>query len=167
MKTVIDTFTSSGDGNYNGQGKIGFKQTKEEERMMETINIYKALQYTSKLREEMENTGKLTVQQICDIHRVLMAGLRDDTGEIRKHQVYTLTGKDREIHIYPAPVVAEQILYVCVDHHCIQMSHLARLSSPNKLLSATNVEFIFKCAARLLFDFVDAHLFGDGNGRTC
>ena len=161
VESVIGSYTSSGD--YNERGKIGIKE--EEERMMETINIYKALQYASKLREEMENTGKLTVQQICDIHKVLMTGLRDDAGDIRKHRVYTLTGKDKEIHLYPEPVVAEQILYACVDHHCIQMSR--RLSSPNELLSATNVEFIFKRAARLLFDFVDAHPFGDGNGRTC
>ena len=38
----------------------------------------------------MENTGKLTVQEICDIHRVLMTGLRDDGGEIRKHNVFAL-----------------------------------------------------------------------------
>ena len=164
VESVIDAYANSHDISNNERGKI-----KEiNQRMMETINIYRALEYTSKLREEMENTGKLTVQQICDIHSVLMAGLRDDAGEIRKHRVYTLSGKNKEIHLYPEPAVAEQILYACVDHHCIQMSrHLERLSSPNEQLSITNVEFIFKRAARLLFDFVDAHPFGDGNGRTC
>ena len=29
------------------------------------------------------------------------------------------------------------------------------------------MEHVFKCAARLLFDFVDTHPFGDGNGRMC
>ena len=47
------------------------------------------------------------------------------------------------------------------------MSHRFAAPSPNELLSTTNIEFIFKRAARLLFDFVDAHPFGDGNGRTC
>ena len=95
-----------------------------------------------------------------------MAGLRDDAGEIRKYDVFALY-EDKEIHLYPDSIVAEQILYACVDHHCIQMSRNLAALSPNKQLSTTNVEFIFKCAARLLFDFVDAHPFGDGNGRTC
>lgn len=159
-KAVIDTYKSGSDINL-------VQLLKEEERMRETVNIYRALEYASKLREEMKNTGILTVQQICDIHHVLMTGLRDDAGEIRKYDVFALC-KNKEIHLYPEPAVAEQILDACVDHHCIQMSHkFAAASSPNELLSTTNVEFIFKRAARLLFDFVDAHPFGDGNGRTC
>jgi len=146
IKTLLDARNSH---------NANCSNTKEKE----TINIYEALQYVSKLREEMENTGKLTVQQICDIHRMLMTGLRDDAGEIRKHDVYTLC-EHKGIHYYPEASIAEQILYACVDHHCIQMSHFA---SP----STANVEFIFKRAARLLFDFVDAHPFSDGNGRTC
>ena len=154
IESAIDAYT---DNNAN--------VLKEEEERKETINLYRALKYANKLHEEMKNTGLLTVQQICDIHRVLMTGLRNDAGEIRKHDVFTVC-KDQEIHLYPAPLVAEQILYACVDHHCIQMSRLEKLPV-DKLMSLENVEFIFKRAARLLFDFVDAHPFGDGNGRTC
>jgi len=139
--------------------------SKDKEKT-ETVNIFKALEYVHKLHDEMENTGEITVEQICDLHRVLMFGLRDDAGEIRKHGVYTSYGKDRAIHLYPQPAFAEQLFHACVDHHCIQISRLAKFS-PDELLSTTNVEFIFKRAARLLFDFVDAHPFGDGNGRTC
>ena len=161
-RAVIDAYTSS----HNTElANVSSKLMKEAEKT-EAINICRALEHVSKLREEMDNTGILTVQQICDIHRVLMAGLRSDAGEMRKHAVYTLCGKEKEIHVYPEPLIAEQILYACVDHHCIQMSHLAKLL-PEELLSITNIEFIFKRAARLLFDFVDAHPFGDGNGRTC
>ena len=162
-RAVIDAYTSS---SHNTElANVSSKLMKEEEKI-EAVNICRALEHVSKLREEMDNTGILTVQQICDIHRVLMAGLKSDAGEIRKHAVYTLCGKEKEIHVYPEPLIAEQILYACVDHHCIQMSLLAKLL-PEELLSITNVEFIFKRAARLLFDFVDAHPFGDGNGRTC
>ena len=137
-----------------------------DKERMESTNIFNALKYTNKLSGEMEKSGKLTVQQICDIHQVLMKGLKDDAGEIRKHDVYTIYGKGSEIHLYPKSIVAEQIFYACVDHHCFQMSRLAELS-PDELLSTRNVEFIFKRAARLMFDFVDAHPFGDGNGRAC
>ncbi|XP_065908787.1 protein adenylyltransferase FICD-like [Dysidea avara] len=140
----------------------GVNQVKENNERTETVNVYRALEYVSELREEMEKTGKVTVQQICEIHRVLMHGLREDAGEIRKHDVYTLSGKGREVHFYPESVIAEQIFYACVDHHCIQMSQFT-----SGTLSAKTIEFIFKRAARLLFDFVDAHPFGDGNGRTC
>ena len=39
-----------------------------------TVNIYEALKRFFKLHDtdEMSRTGKLTVEQICDIHRVLM-----------------------------------------------------------------------------------------------
>ena len=158
-RAVIDAYTSS----HNTElANINSKLMKEEEKT-EAINIYRALEYVSKLREEMDNTGKITVQQICDIHRVLMTRLRRDAGEIRKHDVYALW---EEIHVYPEPLIAEQILYARVDYHCIQMSRLEKLS-PEEFLSIANIEFIFKCAARLLFDFVDAHPFGDGNGRMC
>ena len=160
IESVIDTYTDISQNAVHDSVNL----LKGEERK-ETVNLYRALEYASKLRVEMENTGKVTVQQICDIHRVLMTELRSDAGEIRKHDVYTVC-KDGEIHLYPEPVVAEQILYACVDHHCIQMSRLEKLPI-DELLSLENVEFIFKRAARLLFDFVDAHPFGDGNGRTC
>ena len=159
VEAVIDAYINSRD--------VDSSRVMKKEEVTETVNIYRALEYVSKLHEEMENTGKLTVQQICDIHRVLMAGVRGDAGEIRKYDVFALC-KNEEMHLYPEPAVAEQILYACMDHHCIQMSHkFAAASSPNELLSTTNVEFIFKRAACLLFDFVDAHPFGDGNGRTC
>ena len=45
------------------------------------------------------------------------------------------------------------------------MSYLT--NSPDELLSTSKVELLFKRAARLLFDFVNAHPFADGNGRTC
>jgi len=144
------------------------QSVKQNKERTETVNIYRALQYVSELHKEMEMTGKLTVQQICELHRILMNGLRQDAGEIRKYNVYTSCGKEGEYHFYPEPVVAEQIFYACVDHHCIQMSQFTgTLSTKTSTVSAKTVEFIFKRAARLLFDFVDAHPFGDGNGRTC
>ena len=141
----------------------GAKLSKKENERKETLNIYKALRYADVLREEMHNTGILTVQQICDIHRVLMTGLREDAGEIRKRHVFTFC--KGEIFYYPQPLIAKQIFYCCVDHHCCQMSRLT--NSPNELLSTSKVELLFKRAARLLFDFVDAHPFADGNGRMC
>ena len=128
-----------------------------------TINVFETLDKSYKIRQEMENTGKVTVTQICDMHRVLMNGLRNDAGELRKTCVFsTWNNKD---YFYPEFDVAENLLYACVDHHSTHMTEYGKLAK-----NASKVEsfrYLFKCAARLLFDFVDAHPFGDGNGRMC
>ena len=132
-----------------------------------TVNVYEALNHFFGLHadEEMSHTGKLTVQQICDIHRILMAQLRDDAGEPCKGEAY-VTCRNDEDYFYPEPLVANQLFYACMDHHCEHMTQYCQKFTEK----GPDVEvfgFLFKCAARLLFDFVDAHPFGDGNGRMC
>ena len=60
--------------------------------------------------------------------------------------------------MYPNPQHSESLLYSLIDHHnlCIQ-------NCPTN----GDIGYIFKCAAQLLFSFVDAHPFSDGNGRMC
>ena len=127
-----------------------------------TINVFKTLKRFFEMRHEMENTGKLTVQQIYECHRVLMESVQKDVGELRTTCVYNM---DDEEHVYPESRVAKQILYACVDHHCAHMTHYEELTK--KAPKEESFCYLFKCAARLLFDFVDAHPFGDGNGRMC
>ena len=128
-----------------------------------TINVFKTLNKFYDMRDEMENTGKVTVLQICDMHRVLMNELRDDAGELRKTYVFS-TWKNED-YVYPDFDVAEQLLYACVDHHSTHMTEYGKLAE--KAPKVESFCYLFKCAARLLFDFVDAHPFGDGNGRMC
>ena len=71
---------------------------------------------------------------------------------------------DKE-HVYTENRVAEQILYAGVDHHCAHMTHYEELTK--KALKEESFCYLFKYAAQLLFDFVDAHPFGDGNGQMC
>ena len=128
-----------------------------------TVNIYKALARFFKLHDEMLRTGKLTVMQICDIHRVLMEGLQEDAGDMRKRIAYTMWNDEE--YIYPEPMVIEQLLYACVDHHSTHMTHYEKLAQ--EAPSVESFRYLFKCAARLMFDFVDAHPFSNGNGRMC
>ena len=104
------------------QASNGSKQEavlKANDRLV-TINVYEALKQFFKLQKEMSNTGKLTVQQICEIHKILMNGLREDAGEIRKGFAYvSWNGED---HVYPEPTVAEQLFYASIDHHCKHMT---------------------------------------------
>lgn len=127
-----------------------------------TINVFEALKCYD-MGKEMEGTGKVTVPQICDVHRVLMKGLRDDAGELRKTCVFT-TWKNKD-YVYPDYDVSERLFYACVDHHCKHMTVYGKLAK--KAPKVELFEYLFKCAARLLFDFVDMHPFGDGNRRMC
>ena len=134
----------------------------EEQKNRETLNTYKALEALDKLREEMDNTGMITVQQICDVHRVLLDGLHRNCGNIRETQVYTVT-PDGERYDYTPPEIVESRLYDVVDRHNFHMHKFQELE-------ATRLEkltFLVKSAAWFLFHFVDTHPFSDGNGRMC
>ena len=125
----------------------------------ETLNTYAAMKKLYQIfKDEMH--GFLTVQQICDVHRVLMEGLHDTAGEIRKTEVYAIW--EGNPHFYPHPLDVEDKFYALVDRHYIYVDQLSKIKN-----SKEEVEHVFKCAARLLFDFVDTHPFGDGNGRMC
>ena len=124
------------------------------------MNTYEALKLFHEKCEAMRDTGLLTVPEICDVHEVLLKGVHPDCGRIRKNDAYTQWDGGR--HFYPPPDKAEALFFTLVDHHNFYMDSCK--------LDKTSMEyttFIFKCAARLLFEFVDTHPFGDGNGRMC
>ena len=144
---------------------VGQDQCVKEKDPLVTINVYKALTKFFALHEEMSNTGKLTVQQICDIHGILMDNLHEDAGEPRGTTEAFVIWND-ESYVYPKPEVAKKLFYTSIDHHCEHMTQY-RKKFAEKGPGVEAFGFLFKCAARLLFDFVDAHPFGDGNGRMC
>lgn len=150
IKAILDKKPASkngGNGDYN----------KEE---TETMNTYAAMERLHKIfKDDMK--GLLTVQQICEVHRVLMKGLHQDFGEIRTTEAFTTWGG--KLHFYPDPADIEIRLYALIDRYCIYVDQLSSITKN----SLEEVKHMFKCAARLLFDFVDTHPFGDGNGRMC
>jgi len=141
---------------------------KIETDKQETINVYRALEKFFKLlKGEMENTGVLTIERICEVHKELMSGLRDDAGEVRKNAAHVYWNND---HLYPEPMVAKQLFQACIDHHNRHMitEYTEKfVANDRPIASEKAFSYLFKCAARLMFDFVDAHPFGDGNGRMC
>ncbi len=131
---------------------------------LETVNTWRALRkFHEQIREEMQRTGMISVQQLCDIHALLLERLHPNNGRIRDTDVFTRT--EDGFHYYPCAMVAKQRLYSLIDHHNIRMEcfHTYR----ERMSTEEQVEFIVKCAARLLFEFVYTHPFSDGNGRTC
>ena len=129
--------------------------------MLETQNTYAALNYLQKvICQEMNKTGLLTVQQICDVHRILLSGLDSRAGELRSTSV--CTEYRGNIHWYPEPAAASEIIYTIVDRHNLHMDRRPRQASLSE-----DTWYIFNCAAWLLFHVVNIHPFPDGNGRTC
>ena len=63
-----------------GSDVVDQKPKTKEER--ESVNTYRAMAKLHGFHSEMKNTGILTVQQICNVHRVLMDGLRSDAGNV-------------------------------------------------------------------------------------
>ena len=100
-----------------------------EER--ESINTYRALCHTERLMKEMDRSGLLTVQLVCDIHAILLQGVHRAAGKIRDCDVYTRT-EDGSIHMYPQPTVLEEQFYSIIDRHNIHMNCLKRLQKPQQ-----------------------------------
>ena len=92
-----------------------------------------------------------------------MEKLHKDAGEIRKGIAHAMCD-DGDL-IYPDPKVVGQLFYACIDHHCIHMTQYEKRAE--KAPSVESFGYLFKCVVRLLFNFVDAHPFGDGNGCMC
>lgn len=138
-----------------GGGKSNFSGVEASE----TLNTHAAMTKLYQNFKEME--GFLTVQQICEVHEVLMDGLHRDAGKIRETEAYTIWAQDT--YFYPKPEDVEARFYAVVDRYSIHVGQLSSIAKNSK----EEVEHVFKCAARLLFDFVDTHPFGDGNGRMC
>ena len=129
----------------------------------ESVNTCKALAEMQRIKvKEMDHTGYLTVELLCQVHKILMDGLHLKKGMIRDSPVYTRTGDG--IHYYPDPDSVNALLYGVVDHHNIHMKHFE-----NNAFNTVEdkLKFIAKSAAWLLFHFVSTHPFSDGNGRMC
>ena len=131
----------------------------------ETINTFRALRELKRLHTHMEHNGLLTVDQICNIHAIVLDGLHPEAGKLRETTVFTRT--DRGMHFYPRPEVVEQELYNVIDRHNIHMEALEEKIKNKKLSDLEKIMYVIKCAAWLLFHIVDTHPFIDGNGRTC
>ena len=160
-RAVIEDYMRRRETDEQGSSGSG---RQESERV--TINVYETLTRFFKLHEEMKNTGTLTVQIICDFHRVLMDNIHKESeraGKIRLGDAYVTWNDDH--YVYPKPMQAEQMFYACIDHHTRHMKQYERLAESGP--SVESFSYLFRCAASLLFDFVDAHPFDNGNGRMC
>jgi len=82
-------------------------------------------------------------------------------GKIRQRPASAEASEYRLAYTYPAPEKIDGMLHALIDHHNSCMKHLLRSNKESEEYTAN----IFKCAARLMFEFVSIHPYGGGNGR--
>ena len=136
-----------------------FEQEGKGKKFKETINIFKAMKHLFELHEEKEKKGLIAVEEINDTHRILLKDLHSNPGKIRETVAFTQW--NNEDHYYPPPELVDLLFYALIFHHteCVEYLHQSDTESEEY------TENVFKCAARLMFEFVDAHPYGNGNGR--
>ena len=139
------------------------EQEGKEKEHKETRNNFQAMKHLYELHEEMDKKGLITVQQVSDTHRILMKDLHRGHGEIRKTNVCTGQNGKGKNHDYPPHEVVEAKFYALIDHYNVCIESVGQLDVESEEYTAG----VFKCAARLMFDFVDTHPYVDGNGRMC
>lgn len=140
-------------------GRPGGEKSKEEK---ETVNVAKALMKLRAVHQSMGNTGKLSVDIICGLHREFMDELRMDSGTMRSVDAYKRL-PDNSIHFYAKPDVAQAKLHSIVVNHNIHMDAYA--AKVKDMTSQDKYVFLIKCASWLMFQFMETHPFSDGNGR--
>ena len=140
---------------------VNIGEQNEAQAELEKENIREAMKRLDEVFvEEMEGTGLLDVDQVCKVHMILMNGLHEHAGEFRDKEAYTAwDGKD---HYYPPPDSVKSRLERHIDSHNYNIDKRPKIAN-----SIEETEYVIKCAARLMFEFVNTHPFGDGNGRMC
>ena len=127
----------------------------------ETLSTFEVLHKLLDIHKEMEGTGMITVQIICDLHKTLMKNLHHNAGNIRNTVTYTIM-PDGKKHYYTPPDQVESQFYTVIDHHNECMEELLNLTN---LTRKQKLCCLVEAAAQLLFNFVSIHPFSDGNGR--
>ena len=135
------------------------EREEEGKEFTETVNNYKAMKHIYKLYKEEK--GLITIEQVNDTHKILMNGIHKDHGKIRDGDVScTWDGED---YTYTLHEFVDSLLHVLIVHHTECIEHLRQLDVESEEYTAG----VFRCAARLMFEFVHLHPYAGGNGRMC
>ena len=142
---------------------------KREKKFTETTNTCRALQKIHGFHADMEGTGILIVEQICEVHRILLKGFPKRPGELRcQPEDIVVTDTEDGCYHYLRPELVAVHLDAVIDSHNHRMDALEKKVKNGKITQPEKVTYVIKSAAWLLFNFVNnVHPFLDGNGRIC
>ena len=135
----------------------------------ETVNLKEAYSYVLETvqREESDtNYGLLETSLIKEIHREILKGIPvphygTRPGEMSDRPRYCEF--NGETYYYQHPDNMKAAVDNLIDHYNELFDFITR----NGLTSLDNYYNLFKTCAWLVFELLDLHPFGDGNGRLC
>jgi len=132
----------------------------------ETLNLRKAYEHLLKKierEEEARNYGLIESSLLKETHRILMQGKPGSTarGEFSKESRYNDFSEER--YYYQQPEDMEKAVDELLDMYNVMFN----LCTKYGLKELDDFYSLFKICAWLLFELLDLHPFGDGNGRVC
>lgn len=129
-------------------------------------NLLRAINHLEKINQGPDK-GLLDIEEcIQDTHKYLMAETLPGSKKIgifsTEERYTTYKGKT---HVYPRFFCEDDAycrLLIIIDQHNDIIDHIKKCS---ELRSLETTVLYFRCAARILSEFVSLHPFSDGNGR--
>lgn len=137
----------------------------------ETISQLNAMQYLQQVRQQNVKQHNLStdnpLQSVIDselVQDVASHILSIKSLPYRSGTAYAELDKQR-IHVYPHPDIIDSNILAACDIYFEELNNLSLSFSGMRMFD--RIMNIYRTAARVMFDIVDIHPYGDGNGRLC
>ena len=157
-------------------GKNGERTLPEQE----TINIREAYMYLKRVVDEEEESwrkegegsprGLLEPDLFKNIHKIILERVplrRGQTPPGQLSRTRRFTTYEGETYNYQNPPDMEKAVQTLLDQYNSLVFPLKNEQANQALPSFTNLYQIFKISSWFIFEMLDLHPFGDGNGRLC
>ena len=146
--------------------RCGNLQPPLSRNQQETLNVKKAYEDLLQKIESEEKTsdyGLIEKSLLQETHRILMEGKPGSTvrGKFSNEERYNDFSEKR--YYYQQPEDMEKAVDNLLDKYNVMFD----LCTRDGLKELDDFYYLFKTCAWLLFELLDLHPFGDGNGRLC
>ena len=138
----------------------------------ETKNLRKAYEHLVgkiKREEEASDYGLIESSLLEETHRIILENIDLPKGSTKpgkfslEKRSTEFKGEEYKYPYYPKPGEMETAVYKLLDKY----NDMFDLCTGNGLKKFDDFYYLFKTCAWLLFELLDLHPFGNGNGRLC